>query len=161
MMGARTQFGVLSLVGALVLATTGSASANPAPLDPALSNPFDLSRSNAMLSSDSLKKEPVPAESDRPDAGDGHLLANFVYYTSLQIQGGVSLLAGDDGFSGSGFIGGPGGGGSGGDGFGGSTEFGGDEEGGPGDVPSNPAPGAALLGMLGLSMTGWVRRRWA
>ena len=158
----KTHYRWLSTVTALVLISVGSAQADTIGLDSALENPFGLSRLHANLPADVLDKEPVPTKSDIPEPGDGHLLSDFVYYTSLEIQGPVSLLGGADGggFAGGGFVGGSGGGG----GTGGSTQTGtsGQDDGGDeNSIPQNPAPGAALLGMMGLGMTGWVRRRWA
>lgn len=154
----KMHYGSLSGVSVLVLVSAGSVWADPIPSNSALANPFELSRLHANWPSDDFEKEPVPAKGDIPEAGDGHLLSDFVYYNSLEIQGGVSLFGGGgNGFPGGGFVGGGGG-------TGGSTQTepsGGDEGYDEDSIPQNPAPGAVLLGMVGLSMTGWVRRRWA
>ena len=82
---------------------------------------------------------------------------NFVYYSSLQVTD-PSLLGGG-GFGGGGFVGGGGGGG-----FGTPIPyvdyFPDEDQTGTSSAPV-PAPGAAVLGLIGLGMVRRFKRRFA
>lgn len=127
----------------------------------ALPNPFALSRLNANPGSLSLADDKGAFEfkDGAPDTtieDPGVMTRNFVYYSSLQVID-PSLLGGD-GFGGGGFVGGGGGG------FGVPIPFvdyfPGEEEVTGNNAPV-PAPGAAVLGLIGLGMVRRFKRRFA
>ena len=152
--------GLYVLAAGIVCATLNTTQADSIT---ALPNPFALSRLNANSGSLSLaddKGEFVPKDG-APDSTtieeSGEMTSNFVYYSTLQVTDG-SLIEGD-GFGGGGFVGG-GGGGTFGVPIPGVDYFPDEDQNQTNNAPV-PAPGAAVLGLIGLGMVRRFKRRFA